>query len=457
MPTKETTNHRTEGPPAVPLPQATCPHCGECFELTAVLAGQIEAHVEARHLAELEALRAEAQAELGAAVGTALDKERTRLAEASDLEKADLRRQLAEQRKARETAEANELALLERERRIEERERKADLEAARREKKVRAEVTVEIEAQQRDTHEAELRELREQRDRLAGQVKELAAKAKTGSPQEQGQIRNFILADRLGGLFPDDRITVIARGAAGADVVQVVRDRAGREVGVILWEHKADASWDNRWVAKLGRDKAKAGADIGVLVSVALPPEGRGLHQMGDQLFVADPVTALQVAGLLRDELIRCAHLAATHAQTEDTRGRVFELVSSAGFAEAVLAIWAAFDVQQHALDRERKALTNHWADRQAAIDNGRTAAAQLVGRFRAAGAVLPDSLNLELPGTRGRQLPAVPAMKALGPAALLPTGTCRACGNSFEVPTRRGRRPALCPKCRTATGRQAS
>ncbi len=113
---------------------------------------------------------------------------------------------------------------------------------------------------------SQIRELEEKLNRVNTQLDEARRKGATGSRQEEGFTQQDLFAEELRRRFPADEITVTPRGVAGADVAQAVRV-GGHDCGVILWECKRAAKWSGTWIGKLADDVARAGANLGVIVS----------------------------------------------------------------------------------------------------------------------------------------------------------------------------------------------
>jgi hypothetical protein len=311
------------------------------------------------------------------------------------MEMADLRSRLDEAVHAREVAEQAELELRAREREVEGREERLELELARRAKAIEADAAKRV----ADEHEARVRELEAEKDTMRAQIDALRTRS-DGSAQERGVIHQEMFVERLAALHPADDMAVVGRGRAGADVHQTVRGASGEPAGRILWESKAAKQWRADWLSKLEADRRDASADVAVLVTTTPPPEGAGLRLLGG-LIVADPTTALQVSSLLRTQLLNAAHLVATMRSNANTAGRVFEFIGSAGFVEPVLQIWASFDAEQRAIDAERRVLTTHWQHRQDNKERGVEAVARILGGLHSAGAALPDTVMPALPSGR--------------------------------------------------------
>jgi len=71
--------------------------------------------------------------------------------------------------------------------------------------------------------------------------------------------------------FPHDLVAPVAKGARGADLIHQVRDAALRSCGTIVWETKNNRHWHAGWLDKLKEDQRAVGANLAVIVSIALP------------------------------------------------------------------------------------------------------------------------------------------------------------------------------------------
>lgn len=428
-----------------------CPECGNSFEVGEILANHF------RQEAETQARRITAQAE------EEIRADERRRAEANNtLELTDLRRRTEEAEQEAKVAKEAELALRSRERDLEQREKDIELELARGRDVQKAEV----EREYHEDREAERRELLAKNQRLQERIEELAHKSRDGSPQDQGTIRQEIFAEVLQREFPIDDVTNIRPGKPGADVLHVIHSPIGETCGSILWEYKSGTRWESKWLTKLATDRSKQNADVGVIVSAVHPPEGPGLHLLGD-VWVSDPSNALLVATLLRHLLLTVHRQVMIGGSQEEAGVRIHTFIHSPSAIESLAGFLQVMFDQQHELDAERSSLLGHWENRQKTIDNGFIAVARYVAGLEGAGAILPESLHIPLPRGSVQLIPPGLARrrpKELPPVPTLPGITvkeikhivinCRSCGQDFETEPRPGRRPVLCPDCKEARGR---
>src|ERR1019366_6205170 len=104
---------------------------------------------------------------------------------------------------------------------------------------------------------------------------ELTRKVQQGSQQVQGEAQEVVLRDLLASAFPTDSIEDVPKGVHGADLVQTVHGRDGRDCGSIVWESKRTRGWSDGWLPKVRDDQREAAAACAVIVTQALPSDIR--------------------------------------------------------------------------------------------------------------------------------------------------------------------------------------
>ena len=105
---------------------------------------------------------------------------------------------------------------------------------------------------------------------LTRKISELEQLAASGPPGDIGEAAESTLEEDLRHEFPHD---VIKPVATDGDVIQEVRDGGGHLCGSVLWESKRTKKWQEPWLAKAREDQQKRGADVAVIVTVAMPKE----------------------------------------------------------------------------------------------------------------------------------------------------------------------------------------
>lgn len=339
--------------------------------------------------------RAEADKRIKAAAAQAAAGAR----EQSSLELKSLQEQLAEQQaKAREAQEA-ELALRKEKGQLEERARHLDLEVAR---KLDAEKQRLEEGIRRTVSEEQALKVRE-KDKQIEDLKRLLDEAKRkseqGSQERQGEVLELDIQAALERQFPRDQVKAVPKGAAGADLLQEVYNAAGQSCGSIVWETKNTKHWQNAWVAKLKDDQRAVGANLAVLVSVALPD---GIQEFGqvDGVWLAGLRAWPALAAVLRDQLVQVAFAHAASQGKSEKMEMLYRYLAGQAFRQKVQGIVEGFTALQDQLNRERRAMEKQWKERERQIERVITNTVGMYGEMSGIlGGTLPDIPALTLEG----------------------------------------------------------
>ena len=131
--------------------------------------------------------------------------------------------------------------------------------------------------------------------------------------------------------YPSDDVVVTRRGQSGADVQWTVRSISGARLGEIIFETKWAANWGADWLAKLRADQQRFGADIGAIISAALPKGADAVSQM-EGVWVSDFHHALLLSMTLREIVVRAAAYEAANANREGVSARVYDYIATGDF-----------------------------------------------------------------------------------------------------------------------------
>jgi hypothetical protein len=202
---------------------------------------------------------------------------------------------------------------------------------------------------------------------LTNQIGDLKRKADQGSQQEQGEVLELLLEQKLRARFPLDIIDPVEKGESGADILQHVRDDSGQVCGTILWESKRTKNWQDSWLVKLRTDQRAAEADLAVIVSRALPKEVTHFEHV-DDIWVSSIACALPVAVALREALIQVAFARRSGEGQETKMQKVYAYLTGPRFRQHVEAIVEKFTDMQEDLEKERKVITKQWSKREEQI-----------------------------------------------------------------------------------------
>lgn len=274
----------------------TCPACAHRFALSEALCAELQGEIEAR-------LRVDYDGRLERAVAHA----RATAAQPLALELKGLREELAEQQRKVRDAQQAELALRKEKTQLEERSRELDLEVARKLDSEKRRVEESIRKSVGEEQSLKLKEKDKQIDDLRKLLDEAKRKSEQGSQELQGEVLELDIQAALERRFPHDLIKPVPKGVAGADLIQEVRNGSAVCCGNIVWETKNTRHWQPAWLAKLKQDQRAIGANLAVLVSVALPEQFGEFGQI-DGVWIASLRAWPALALALREQLIQVAY-----------------------------------------------------------------------------------------------------------------------------------------------------
>jgi hypothetical protein len=405
-----------------------CPECGHEFDISDVLYDQVEHDLKAQYEArlkterdrfraqseklagereQLEKAREEQRDAVQRAIREGLAKERDALrrkisAEVQEEESARLKSLQEElDRKSEQVKEFHKAqAEIERlKRAMDEAASKAEADAQR---KLNEMLTAEREKIHKDEEERQTLKIRE-KDHLIEQLKKQMAdmqrKAEQGSMQVQGEVQETAIEEWLAGAYPLDTVEEIKKGARGGDCIQVINTRSATNCGKIYYESKRTKAFQPAWIEKFKADVREKGANIGVLVTEAMPTD---MPQMGqrDGVWVCTFADLPSLSAVLRDSLITIHRVLAGQENRGDKMSLVYDFVTSDEFRMQVDAIVEGFTQMQTDLETEKRAMARIWKQREKQIEKVLLNTSNMYGAIKGiAGNAIPAVKRLELPG----------------------------------------------------------
>ncbi|MFA5000191.1 MAG: DUF2130 domain-containing protein [Patescibacteria group bacterium] len=379
-----------------------CPKCGESISIDDVLTHQIEEKIkkdfETKQKvkeAELEQketdLKKQADAlatskkEIDSVVAKQVDdkmgKERLKLYKEAKTEAekeqnvktALLEEQLKNKEEKLAQATKNEIELRKEKIKLDEEKQAFELEKMRQLEE--AKKTIVEEANKKATEEQQyvIAQLKKQLTDATKAKDDLARKLEQGSQQTQGEVLELELEEILKAEFPQDEIVPVPKGVKGADVIHKIIDRSGGLCGQIIWESKKTKAWSEGWIQKLKDDQRAIKADLAVIVSIVLPTDVKGFS-LRDGVFVCDVKLAINLASLLRYDLLKVSEANRALTGKDEKRDVVYAYVNSVDFKQRIQTIAEAFIEMKNDIDKEKRSYQAIWAKRekqvQRVIDN---------------------------------------------------------------------------------------
>lgn len=167
----------------------------------------------------------------------------------------------------------------------------------------------------------------EEKQKLQSKIAEMQRQLESKTAQELGDGPEADLFELLKAEFPEDRISRVEKGAAGADVLHDVYHN-GRLCGRIAYDSKNRSAWRNEYVTKLRADQVEAKADHAVLASKVFPAGTRELH-LQDGVLVVSPGRVLVLASLLRKHIVQTHTLRASNEARAQKQEALYAFIMS--------------------------------------------------------------------------------------------------------------------------------
>ena len=249
-----------------------------------------------------------------------------------------------------------------------------------------------------EQNELKFRQKEEQLKQLQEQLQIAQRKAEQGSMQLQGEVQELAIEEWLREKFPFDTIDEIKKGARGADCVQIVHTRESQNCGTIYYESKRTKEFQRSWIEKFKADMREKGADIGVIVTDAMPSE---MQRMGlyEGVWVCTFEEFKGLSAVLREQLIRIHHVLIAQENKSDKMSLLCHFLTSNEFKMQIEAIVEAFSTMQSDLDSEKRAMQKIWKQREKQIEKVLDNTINMYGSIKGiAGKAVANIKALELP-----------------------------------------------------------
>ena len=401
-----------------------CPKCGESISIDDVLTRQIEEKIkkdfdatqkireqefeqkseelkkQAAKIAEsknnIESVVAEKVAgQLSAAKLKLFKEARAEAEKEQDAKTALLEEQLKNKDEKLTQATKNEVELRKDKIKLEEDKQAFELEKMRQMEEAKRAIVEEATKKAAEEQQYVIAQLKKQLTDATKAKDDLARKLEQGSQQTQGEVLELALEELLKAEFPHDEIVPVPKGVSGADIIQKVKDRSGRECGQIVWESKKTKAWSEGWIQKLKDDQRAIKADVAVIVSVVLPEDVKGFV-FRDGVWICDIKLAVALATALRINLESLTREKAMSVGKNEKMEVLYSYLTGVEFKQRVEAIVEAFTSMDEGLRKERMAYEKIWSEREKQIKKVITNTVGMYGDLSGL-VTLPQIKTLEL------------------------------------------------------------
>ena len=223
-------------------------------------------------------------------------------------------------------------------------------------------IKVGIEKQKAKTEKVEKmkEKILKERDEAIERAKQLEEMIKKGTtPQIEGFDFEQELANQLRERFPEDEIK--STGKKG-DIIQTIQVE-NKNIGKIIYECKKTKEFQNKFIEQVQRDKVRAIADYGVIVTWSQKENKQGFWIEND-IIVVHPYGVLDVATLLRETLVQMYTLKLSKQEFETKGKAILEFMQSEEFRARIQDSISKSEEAYKVLKKEVKTHVNTWKKR---------------------------------------------------------------------------------------------
>ncbi|MES2882751.1 MAG: DUF2130 domain-containing protein, partial [Bacteroidota bacterium] len=194
--------------------------------------------------------------------------------------------------------------------------------------------------------------------------------------------------------FPFDVVCEVGKGVKGADCMLTIRNNFGQECGKIIFESKRTNSFGADWIEKLKRDMRAEGADLGVIVTQAMPTD---MQRFGnkDGIWICSFAEAKALVNVLRDGVIKIFNATKKGENKGDKMHLLYDYLTSNEFAEQWKAVREGFVAMRSSIQKERDAMEKLWKSREKQLEKVLLNTAYIKGSIE--GIAGQDTIDLNL------------------------------------------------------------
>ena len=377
--------------------QIKCPNCGTDIDVQDILSHQLEEGLKKKFQAELatEKKKFDSQAE---ALNKAKEDFEAKKLKENELFQEKLQLKLKEEKEQMEKKlktqykeeQADQFAELQKE--LNEKSEqikdlnktKAEIEKLKREKlelkeaieaetqvklnKLISEEKEKIKKIEEDKNELRFKELKKQLEDQKQLTEEMKRKQEQGSMQLQGEVQELAIEEWLMAQFPLDTIEEIKKGARGGDCIQIVNTRTHQNCGSIYYESKRTKDFQAGWIEKFKTDIRTKSANIGVLVTDAMPAD---MDRMGlkDGIWICNYEEFKGLCAVLRESIVQISTAVSSQENKGEKMQMLYDYLTGNTFRLQVEAIVEGFSQMKADLESEKRAMQRIWKQREKQLE----------------------------------------------------------------------------------------
>lgn len=236
-----------------------------------------------------------------------------------------------------------------------------------------------ISSNEDSNHKAELRkkdlefqELTERHKKTLRDIEKLKNSNYKSPNVYRGSAQEIVVTDIIKNANPQDFVEKISNTKNNADIIQKVFDKK-IERGTILYESKRTNRFSRIYYEKLKKDMGNTGAEIGVIVTQALPPsmiKDNKTIDIIEGVYVCHFSVVETISILLRKMILLAHSYKSKEVSTTDLKEKLYRYFTSDKFKDNFELIHNSYSALKLQLEKEKKETKKHWEKREQIINN---------------------------------------------------------------------------------------
>ena len=170
-----------------------------------------------------------------------------------------------------------------------------------------------------------------EREGYKKKMKEMERQLQRKTPNEMGDGAEIDLLETLRDAFAMDKITPVAKGQTGADILHEVLYK-GQVCGRIVIDSKNRKAWQDGFITKLRADKIAAKADHAILSTTVFKSGQKELF-VDNGVIAVSPARVLYIIELLRAAILRMHTLGLSAKERVGKMDELYKLITSPEYA----------------------------------------------------------------------------------------------------------------------------
>lgn len=275
-----------------------------------------------------------------------------------------------------------EIKLMETEREMKKQKEQVEIETAKKLQAAREEIEKEARIKENEKWELKEKELIKKLEDQKKLTEEMQRKQQQGSMQLQGEVQELAIEEYLTHNFALDEIVEIKKGARGGDCIQVVKNNLGQSLGKIYYESKRTKEFQPSWVNKFKDDIREQQADIGVIITQAMPT---GMDRFGlyKGVWICSYTEFKGLCYALREGIVRVGEVKESQLNKGDKMSVLYDYFTSPAFKDTFKNMMDVFGGMKEDLEKEKRAMSKIWAMRDKQIERFLANAQNMYGSIK--------------------------------------------------------------------------